>query len=263
MFLRNTFVAGLSCGLAIVALCANGAEAGKPAHHAPAHHNTNKAAQPKTEKVTINGSLTGASGNQMMVTSDAKGGSKQWVVMGGPMTHIEATGTAKVEFLRPGLVVQFEANLDAHNAATEKVGKLKVISTAPNYPAGIVAGNLGKSQVTGQLKSVHGTTLTVHAGTKTAQIELTDDPTIDVSMNDGTFASPGDKVTVKGKAVQGKSVCEAQDVKITFAVPLTGPTKKTPLAHAEAKPVHHHAEKSSDPVADPATESKPKNVIEE
>ena len=255
MVLRSSVLRGAIVALATLWLGSSLALAGR----VPPHRNNNHPVQrpyrgeqkPKLDSVSIEGTITSEASSGILVAANGKGGSKSWTVVRGPMTRIHVTGTAKPEFLHAGLVVQFEAPLDTHNAGTEKIRQLRVVSPSPDNPQGIVPGTGLNSKVTGQLKAVHGSTLVLHAGTKTAEVELADEPTIDIAVADGTLASPGDKISVKGKAIHGKGICQADDVKITLALPLTGTPKKTLASHAEPK-THHRPEKADTPADAPA-----------
>ena len=68
--------------------------------------------------------------------------------------------------------------------------------------------------------------MVVGAGKRHVEVDLTEEPLIHVDLSDGSLASTGDQVVVKGKEIQGKPVCEAQSVQITFAQPLSNPKKR-------------------------------------
>jgi hypothetical protein len=204
---------------------------------------------------------------------DANG--KTWTVVTVPNTTCRATGTALPEFLRPKLVVQFAADVDESGASKDKVGELTIVSPSPDRAFGVFEGQGGsansvpppppkgagkqkgkaapaaaggfdnskKAKVVGKVVSFKENHMVVGAGKRHVEIDLTEEPLIHVDLSDGSLASTGDQVVVKGKEIQGKQVCEAQSVQITFAQPLSNPKKRLALAKAERE--SHHSHKST------------------
>ncbi len=218
----------------------------------------------KLQPAYLEGTITSVTANQIVMTT--KNDSKTWTVYSEPETMARVTGQAKADFLKPGLIVKFEAELDGQNGAKDKISELSILTLSKENPLGVfppgstphgAAGSAsgGKpsskpseshgfgataestfgasqmSKVVGQITAVHDEKLTVHAGTKTVRGEFAADPqihvTLHVALSDPKFISAGDRISVHGTKVQGKpGICEADDVKITLAKPLTGPKKK-------------------------------------
>jgi hypothetical protein len=161
-----------------------------------------------------------------------------------PKTKLEISGSANPDYLRGGQFVEFAGTVQDK----EIVGKIKEItimslkgsSHAGSVPARTAAkkdtladsfldaGQVAK--IIGRLGKFHDNKWSLQAGGKTYQVELADNVKIHVKLNDGHLITSGDKVTIKGKMIRGKSgVCVAEDIKVTLAQPLSGP-KKNPKA---------------------------------
>jgi hypothetical protein len=228
--------------------------------------------QPRLQNVTVTGTMGTVNAGGFSVVADAKGGGTTWVVFTDPNTTFHATGTALADFLRPRLTVQFAADLDDKGTGKDKVGELTIVSPTSAHVPGVFKGegaaanvatpdaaapkaagkgkdkaapagkgwfeNFGKAKVVGKVVSYKENRLIVAAGKRKVEVDLTDEPLIHVDVAEGTFASAGDKVVVKGKEVKGQQgACEAESVEITFSQPLTSPKKKL----AKAKPESHHS----------------------
>jgi hypothetical protein len=193
--------------------------------------------------------------------------SKPWSVYVQPTTSILVTGTADPEFLKVGLTVQFQANLDKDHKAKDSVGELTLVTPSRENPAGIFApgsspqklsdpgsagkatakpaekggteptfGGAGMSRVVGRITKLHDNALTIRAGTKNVSIELAADLKIHVYLTDLKFASAGDSITIQGKEYKGKpGFCAADSLKITLAQPLTEKKKKPAPSKAAKK----------------------------
>jgi len=237
----------------------------------------------KLQPAYLVGTITSVTANQIVMTTND---SKTWTVYSVPDATAVVTGKAKPDFLKPGLIVKFTAELDNQNATKDKVREMSIVPLSKENPVGVFPpdwapqgapgtggkpaskssesdafaaaaeskfGASQKSKVVGRITSVHGDRLTLHAGTKTVRCDLTADPqihiTLHVSLSDPKFISAGDGVSVRGTKVQGKpGVCNADDVKITLAKPLTGRKKKHTPSPSQGKP-------NSDSVKEPATKS--------
>jgi hypothetical protein len=222
---------------------------------------------PKLQDVTITGTLAIVKADEFSVVADAKGGGKTWAVFTDPNTTYHATGTALADFLHPRLIVQFAADLDESGFVQDKIGELTIVSATPDHVPGVFSGEgatanpasakaavkakgkpaategptgFGKSakaKIVGKVASFKEGHLTVQAGKRKVEVDLTEEPLIHVDLTEGTYASAGDKVVVHGKEAKGQGMCEAQRVEITFSQPLTNPKKK----FAKAKPESHHS----------------------
>ena len=81
--------------------------------------------------------------------------------------------------------------------------------------------------LTGRLDMFRDHKWSVHVAGKAMQIELANDAKIKVALSNGKLISVGDKVSVQGKMVHGKSgKCLADELKITLVKPLTAASFK-------------------------------------
>jgi hypothetical protein len=78
--------------------------------------------------------------------------------------------------------------------------------------------------VRGQVKTFHGTSLTINTGRGTMKVELDENCEIKVETTDFTKATRGDKITVTGQAMTNNTI-QAATVKIEAAQPLVGKKK--------------------------------------
>jgi hypothetical protein len=220
------------------------------------------------EPASLDGTITSIAPGEIVIAN--KKDSKPWSVYVQPTTSILVTGTADPEFLKVGLTVQFQADLDKDHKAKDSVGELTLVTPSRENPAGIFApgsspqklsdpasagkaaakpaekggfggtepkfGGAGMSRVVGRITKRHDNALTIRAGTKNVSIELAADPKIHVYLTDSKFASVGDSITIQGKEYKGKpGFCAADSVKITLAQPLTEKKKKPAPSKAAKK----------------------------
>ena len=90
--------------------------------------------------------------------------------------------------------------------------------------------------LTGRLDKFHDHKWSVHVAGKTMQIELAHDAKIKVALSNGKLISVGDKVSVQGKMVHGKSgKCLADELKVTLVKPLTAASLKPKSASPAVK----------------------------
>lgn len=243
---------------------------------------------PKLQNVTVTGTLLTVKAGEFSVVADDKGGGKTWLVFTDPNTTFHATGTALADFLRPKLMVQFAADIDDSGAGKDKLGELTIVSPTPDHVSGVFPGegatanpaapkaagkgknkaafaagpsgfdNSSKAKVVGKVLSCKENRLIVLAGKRKVEVDLTEEPLIHVDVTDGTFASAGDKVVVRGKNVKGNpGACEAGHVEITFSHPLTNPKKKAALAKTESH--HSHRSAKDDELSDDVFTDDPKS----
>jgi hypothetical protein len=221
------------------------------------------------QSVSIDGKLIKATRAQIAMVDDK--GNKPWLVTLLPVTKILVSGTAKLDYLKAGLIIEFKADFDGKNVK-DKVGDLTIVTLSPEkslgaYPEGggpaaakaaaekltpekrgtkpaksadaaekkdpADAADAKRYQFVGKIKGVKENHLSVDAGNKKVQIDLADDAKISVAVTDLAFAVQGDEISVKGKDYRGTSgACLADDVKITMAKPLSNPKKVPPAAKA-------------------------------
>ena len=60
-----------------------------------------------------------------------------WRIAVVPATKVRVTGTATADALRSGLIVEFTAETDGHEAIPQKVGELTITSLTPQKQIGL------------------------------------------------------------------------------------------------------------------------------
>jgi hypothetical protein len=198
------------------------------------------------------GKLEAIGRNQVKIIDEA---GKEWFIAFNQQTAVKTTGEATPEFLKPGLCVEFNAEVDAKGGVPGKVEALSIVTPSKDRPSGVfaegadeaaksatkpaaktaagakakkgaTAGPAVMSKVVGHVKSAKSGKIMVQAGRTTVQFELGENAKISIDMADGAFASKGDKVEVKGMQMPNMpNQGQAQSVTITLAEPL-GLSKK-------------------------------------
>jgi hypothetical protein len=90
--------------------------------------------QPKTEPFEADGTVQaiGPGRIQMLTTSN-----QNWMIFVAPDAVIHVTGTALPDFVRPGMFIRFDAELDKKGNASEKLKELTLFTPSPRDPVGI------------------------------------------------------------------------------------------------------------------------------
>jgi hypothetical protein len=184
--------------------------------------------------VNATGTLVGVGNGGLRVAANGQ----TWQVRpdGGATTDL--TGTAGPDFLKPGLIVKFQAAFDPNgndkDKATTPLTSLEIISSRPGETIGAVpAGTDAKQQntaqsatpsfvVIGSIKSYKQKELIVSAGTHIFKADLDSLPQIKVRMSDFRFARAGDQVQLVGYAVRPGLIVASQII-VTMAAPLGDP----------------------------------------
>jgi len=168
----------------------------------------------------------------------------QGLVQPGPKCRIEVTGLAEPEFLRPGMLLRFTAEVGKNGKTTTPLNSLELVTPKTAVEEAMKANNAKKGDnpeptaemILAKISSVKNKVVTMQttAG-DTIVAELGENPSIAVKIDDYTLASPGDKVEVNGTiAPQGYAV--ASKIVIKLARPLGESLKKPkPAAAAAAK----------------------------
>jgi len=170
----------------------------------------------------------------------------QGIVQPGPKCRIEVTGLADPEFLRPGLLVRFSAEVGKNGKTTAPLSTLEIVTPKTAVEEAMKAAEAKKGDnpepmaemILAKIATVKNkmVTMTTSAG-DSITAELSANPSISVNVDDYTVASPGDKVEVNGTiAPQGYAV--ASKIVIKLSRPLGESTKKAapkPAATAAAK----------------------------
>jgi len=235
---------------------------------------------PKLNPVTIDGTVERVSPGMILAVNDKD--QRQWVIGPERTTKIFVTGTATLDFLRPKMLVQFNAPVDEKGAVKDKVAELTIVTAATANqsappPAKIKGKTPGKPDKksdppaatdesggkVGSIMGVHGHKLSVKAGGKLMQIELTEEAKINISVDIAAWAAKGDKIQAKGKSASNNpGVCYAEEVTITLAEPLTSGKKKIVApktdAGSTAKAASTKKSDAADVSADNGDDAKPK-----
>jgi hypothetical protein len=245
-------------------------------------NNNQKKKQPppaKIEDVSLDGVVEAVINGDLKVrnTKSAKGksqaGNTEWLVgaQQGVQVKVHVLGTATVDYLRHGMIVEFSTLLDADDKPTDKINKMSIVESSKDNPLGVfnaadlkpadpgvgggddkkpknapkkdqkdqdpdklLIGATGQSKIVGKITSCTADTMVVSAGAKSIKCELGTSPTIDVSLSDPKLIGAGAKVVIHGKGCRGKvNQCWADDVSATLTQPLTG-KKKQPHKHDDA-----------------------------
>jgi hypothetical protein len=193
---------------------------------------------------------------------DSKGNER--IITINQQTAIKTTGEATVDYLKNGITVEFTAEVDPKGNTTGKIEELKIITLTKDHPAGVTSENgeptpkpaaltsKGKkekaaatpvsSNVVGSITSLKAGKGTVKAGKRVVQFELGEKPKITIELDEGSLASKGDKVEVKGfeQLNMPNQVAFATSVTITLAEPVGESKKKGDSAKSdksEGKPI--------------------------
>lgn len=209
----------------------------------------NNRQQPSGPPVDVSGTVEAVMPGYIKLTAVT---GQVWVLQIDPAAKVKVLGKAKTDFLRPGLIVSFVADVDKrHSSVEEKITKLSLVTPSELYPIGAApaldgggAGGGGASterfNVIGQFGGVNrkgkATVVVQNQYFKpNLTVEIADDADIKVDLTDPkayTFAKQGDKVEAKGKQLSPTTAI-ANDLTITLAEPLTSaaPEKeKKPVA---------------------------------
>jgi len=187
------------------------------------------------------GKLEAVQGQVLKVTLDGK----PWLVKVGPATKLTITGTAEVEFLRPGLIVMVVGEFEHRTGkATAPIAEISIITPDPvTNPPGITQEGAdafndkprdnaptGKYKVVGQLSSIKGKNIQIGK----MKAELADDVKIPVAVTDPRFMSIGDSLTIKGWYYREGELA-AQSIEAEMAAPLKPPSDKSKGAKSAGK----------------------------
>ena len=231
-----------------------------------------------TEPTDIQGVIEAVMPGGIMVIAAS---SQPWRVAVPPGTEVKVTGTAKADYLQPGMVVEFKAELDQRGMLKDKVGELTLVTASAEKPLGLflatedagggnfsgIAGAAGSKaakrgtsaagmyHITGRLAVGRGGKFSVQTGRSALQMELTAEATIKVAWADYLVAAKGDKVSITGMKTAGPAgLAQAQKVNIELAEPLAGATKKKPAKSDAKKTAKHSKKDKGEGLPEPAEE---------
>ena len=232
---------------------------------------------PKPTPVAIDGTVEGVGRGMIWAVNDMD--QRPWAIAPEPTTKILVTGTATIDFLKPKMLAQFNAQVDEKGVVKDKVGELTIVTPGTANqpaPAPTKGKNGGKPAKTekpaaseesaskvGSVMGVHGHKVSVKAGGHMLQFELTEEAKINISVDFVAWAAKGDKIQAKGKSIPtSRGICYAEEVTITLAEPLTGGKKKVAPAKTDAdsanKPAANKKSDAADLSADMGDDAKPK-----
>jgi hypothetical protein len=92
------------------------------------------AMQPQTEPADIKGTVEGVMRGRIGLIDGTK---QPWIVAVPNNAKVHVTGTAKADFLRPGLFVEFKGEIDNRGTVKEKVAELTIVTPTQDKPIGI------------------------------------------------------------------------------------------------------------------------------
>jgi len=197
-----------------------------------------------------------------------------WLVKIPKTAEVYVKGTAEVDFLQPGMFIEFVAQLDRKGRAQGKIKKLTICTPSQERFPGIFpsqegvgllpeAGNAPKDpnaaapyDVRAQITAIKHEKLTVNSGNAVINIELEEEPTVDVDIADYRFAKQGDKIECIGTMENERmKMGQAREVHIELSEPLAAPQKKKPRRPTASRP--------KKPADDPNKEPQPTEPPEE
>jgi len=177
--------------------------------------------------------------------------SEIWLVEVKPETKIEVTGTAEPGFLRSGLHVRFEGEIDKKGNLQADIDELEIFTPQGKNGLGLFSDSSltakpiakappGKYQIRAKVVSLKEHEITLAAGSKKLFGKIGAEATVKIASEDFGYVQEGDAVKIDGwcnpanKAAAGKpGQASADDVAITLAKPLVAAKKP---ARAAAKP---------------------------
>jgi hypothetical protein len=178
--------------------------------------------------------------------------SEIWLVEIKPETKLEVTGTAEPAFLRTGLHVRFDGEIDEKRNLQADIDELEIFTPQGKNGLGLFSDNsptakpiakaaAGKYQIRAKVVSLKDHDITLAAGSKKLFGKIGNEATVKFASEDLTYVHDGDGVSVTGwynpvnKAAAGKpGQAVAEELTITLAKPLVA-TKKPVRAVAKAK----------------------------
>jgi urease beta subunit len=221
----------------------------------------------KRQPVKGKGTINAIQGDVFHVIGEEK---KQWLVkMPTEPVAIQLQGKTSGEFVQPGMVVRFIADLDSRGKVQQPVQKLDVITIRPpktgeppDFPGVMplgedVGGALDKvaprpalaarattCRIVGQVVKLRKGEMTVNAGGKTVRAELAETAEVTVDIGDFRFAHVGDEIEMDGFCYPPlTSNVYANRVTIRAGKALTAEPAEKPKPTVPAKPRPQPAEK--------------------
>ena len=151
------------------------------------------------------------------------------------VSHLTVTGTITPADLRPGMVVRFEAEVDAKGRGTAPLGRLEVVTPPAGFkPQAVVAGRT--ATIVGGVFSVRGQTVVVRVDAgRLRRLTFTLDDAAVLTIDGAYFdlVKPGDAIALTGRLWSGAGTMGAGTI---FSSHLTV-TKRPPPPRPESRAV--------------------------
>ena len=204
------------------------------------------AQQVPMEKLNISGTIEAIAVGRIQVTDSSN---EKWMIGLTPKTKIQVVGEAGVEFLHPGLFVQFKTELDKRLAAANPIDELTIVTPSQEklpgvFPIGENKSDEGRNKtpaagpcnVVGRITALKNNKLQINVGNGTVLCELSDNAKIRLDVADYTMVRKGDKINVAGLKIIGvPGQIQALQVKIDLAETLAGMAMKPPPAKTKVQ----------------------------
>ncbi len=169
-------------------------------------------------------------GSRGLEVIDSTGG--KWIVVPEKKNcKIEVTGNADPSFLKPDMLVRFNAAFDKKGNATGPINELEIISPQAAMSTTSVKNEMKvgeavpNGEMTGHIKSIKNNHFSVQNTNGTFSADLAPNAVVKVNVSEPQLAQAGDKVDVKGYYSQ-QGVAIAQEMHITLSNTLGEPVKK-------------------------------------
>ena len=172
---------------------------------------------------------------------------EEWWVAAAPDAVIEVGGEATREMLQPKQFIQCSVELDATGRVTGPVdavtfpggGQPSVVAAGlgadPKAKRAVGKRPAGSYTISGLIKSVEGSEVTVQIGRERFVIPLTEDADLRVAATNLAWANPGDDVELEGKFVQRGQLL-ASAIRVQLVNPLTPPQPRNKARRPSSSP---------------------------
>jgi hypothetical protein len=157
--------------------------------------------------ITVDGTVEGIQGNMLQVKATA--GHPYWVALQPGFSKLGVTGTARPDYLKPGMLVSFTADLpkEKKGEVDEPLTDLAIISPSETDKPGLFNEDRENEESTKYfvraiVKSYKDGKLTVSASGKLVVAPVPSDLDIKLESTDLGIVRQGDGIKVLGKQVQ-------------------------------------------------------------
>lgn len=181
---------------------------------------------------------------------------QRWVFKLAQTTELQVTGMASVEYLRPMMFIEFEADLDRRGKSSNPVTEVTIFTPSQQrfpgvFPAGMggpdeAAGGAAPAakkdpnattryKVLGRITAMKNESLTVNASRAVVRVDLAKDAKVKLDVADLSVVQKGDKIKASGSSVR-EGFADAKSVTIELAQPLGAAVEKKPGKKTGEKP---------------------------